>query len=102
MIPTYLAETKCPYEIYTDKTHTIYNAFLMYLSQNLSDKRPDKIGKRFIARLSAGSQAFKAGPDNQLGGEMLFEDGRVVWCHRMLKRTSHTRVGALKMLLRAS
>ena len=49
--------------------------------------------------LSHGRQMFKGGDFSQVGGEFLFEDGQVTWCHRMKNTRDHAEVPALRKQL---
>lgn len=51
-----------------------------------------------LSRVSKG-EALKGGPFDQVGGEFLFEDGRVTWCHRMRNTEDHTALAKIKQLL---
>lgn len=79
------------------------------MSKNLSmgDKRPDyqthtsaqMIAESLGQSLASGTKVFSGGAYNQLGGEMLFEDGEVTWCHRMRNTRDHTEIAVLKEVL---
>lgn len=43
--------------------------------------------------------AFKGGNLMQIGGEFLFEEGEVVWCHRMRNMRDHVEVKVVRKLL---
>lgn len=55
-----------------------------------------------VQSLRSGLKVFSGGAYSQLGGEMLFEDGEVVWCHRMRNTRDHTEVPILKKVLEMS
>jgi hypothetical protein len=42
---------------------------------------------------------FRGGNLMQIGGEFLFEDGQVLWCHRMRHYRNHAEVPVLRKLL---
>lgn len=79
------------------------------MNKNLAfgSERPDyqisglgyQIWRGIVQTLSSGAAMFKGGQHSQLGGELLFNDGRVTWCHRMTNTRSHTEVSVLKKLL---
>ena len=46
--------------------------------------------------LKSGRGAFKGGDYWQVGGEFLFESGRVTWCHRMKNTRDHAEVTVLR------
>ncbi|KAI9654423.1 MAG: hypothetical protein M1831_005389 [Alyxoria varia] len=43
--------------------------------------------------------AFKGGPTMQLGGEFLFEQGRLIWFHRMKNMRGHAEMKTLRRVL---
>jgi hypothetical protein len=46
-----------------------------------------------------GATKFKGGNLLQIGGEFLFQDGQVVWCHRMKNMRGHAEVSVVKRIL---
>jgi hypothetical protein len=53
-------------------------------------KDPNGIRKRDV---------FRGGNPMQIGGEFLFEDGKVIWCHRMKHYRNHAEVKVVRKLL---
>lgn len=53
-------------------------------------KNPDGIRKRDVV---------KGGNLLQIGGEFLFEEGQVVWCHRMRNMRDHAEMSVIRKLL---
>lgn len=51
---------------------------------------PEGIRKRDVLR---------GGNPMQIGGEFLFDEGQVVWCHRMRNYRNHAEVAVLRRLL---
>ena len=43
---------------------------------------------------------LRAGPISQVGGEFLFENGQLVWCHRMKGMRTHTELKTLRKILK--
>lgn len=41
----------------------------------------------------------KGGPSSQNGGEFLFEEGCVTWCHRMTNTRDHEGIPGMKRVL---
>jgi hypothetical protein len=50
------------------------------------------------ARVTHGD-ALKGGPGDQVGGEFLFEDGKVTWCHRMRNTMDHSDLQKIREVL---
>lgn len=44
-------------------------------------------------------EGLRSGPIFQVGGEFLFEDDQLVWCHRMKAMRSHTDIETLRRVL---
>ena len=53
-----------------------------------------------VQGMKNGKNAFKSGNYWQVGGEFLFEDGDVTWCHRMRNTRDHTEIPELSQVLR--
>lgn len=49
--------------------------------------------------LASGSGAFKGGSYSQNGGEWVFVDGHLEWCHRMQNTRDHAEVAVLGKVL---
>lgn len=52
-----------------------------------------------ISRISHGD-SLKGGDHRQVGGDFLFENGKVTWCHRMRNVDDHTDLAKIRKLLR--
>ena len=106
LIPMYTEATACPFPIYADPSRKLYDMLGMSRTLNLGQK-PDYIkqsmlagmGKSILQGLKMGRKAAGGGDVRQVGGEMLFENGRVVWCHRMKNTRDHAEVDELKKVL---
>lgn len=100
LIPMYTRETECPYPIYADTSRNLYAQLGMIRTLNLGSKSPgymqyslpSAIVRSIYQGLKAGRGAFKGGDYWQVGGEFLFEDGRVNWCHRMRNTRDHAEI----------
>lgn len=55
--------------------------------------------KSIFQEFRAGRNMLKGGDIYQVGGEFLFEDGKVTWCHRMRNTRDHAEVSELKAVL---
>ena len=107
-ISDYASDTGCPFPIYADPSRKLYEAFGMPSSLSMGEQRPSyqtrgllsMTTKSIIQGVSAGTGALKGGNFAQIGGEFLFEDGSMTWCHRMTNTRNHTEADDLKRLLR--
>ncbi|KAF4304353.1 hypothetical protein GTA08_BOTSDO07493 [Botryosphaeria dothidea] len=113
MIPAYKAYTGCPFPIFADPSRALYRALGMSVSFDIGSKRPDymrdiappawlagqikQVGQQ--TRRQGVRGAMKSGNWLQIGGDFLFEDGEVVWCHRMKNYRDHTEVATLRRIL---
>ena len=50
-------------------------------------------------RKRVSTEGLRSGPIFQVGGEFLFEQGNLIWCHRMKGMRSHTEVKTLRRVL---
>lgn len=55
--------------------------------------------KSIFQEFRAGRNMLKGGDIYQVGGEFLFEDGKVTWCHRMRNTRDHAEVSELRAVL---
>lgn len=53
----------------------------------------------FVQSLKSGWGATKGGDYRQVGGEFLFEDGEVMWGHRMRNTRDHAEIPELRTVL---
>jgi len=116
LIPQYKKFTGCPFPIFADPTRALYKKLGMVISGNIGAKRPE-----YMKDISAGAwltgqvttikdslkdpegirkrDILRGGNPMQIGGEFLFDDGEVVWCHRMKNYRNHAEVSLLRKLL---
>lgn len=107
LIPFYLKETNCPFPIFADPTKKLYHLLGMTRTLNMGSKAPDYMHdsvvvnavKSIFQEFRAGRNMLKGGDIYQVGGEFLFEDGKVTWCHRMRNTRDHAEVSELKAVL---
>ena len=107
LIDDYASKTHCSFPIYVDPSRKLYDTLGMTSTLNQGDKRPSYqagsiltvAGKSFVQGITAGTGAWKGGSISQIGGEFLFENGRMTWCHKMKYTRDHTEVKDLKILL---
>ncbi len=55
--------------------------------------------KSIFQELRAGRNMLKGGDMYQVGGEFLFENGKVTWCHRMRNTRDHAEVTELRVVM---
>lgn len=108
LIDHYVSETGCPFSIYTDPKHKLYDDLGMMMSLAMG-ARPGYFRKSMLGSVAgsivqglkhvSSGLATKSGDSRQNGGEFLFEDGaegkRVTWCHRMTNTRDHTDIPEL-------
>ena len=92
--------------MYADRTRKIYETLDMTSTLELgpkpdyqSNKMINIVGSSLVQVLSSGSGLFKGGSYVQVGGELLFQDGELVWCHRMRTTRDHTEIEDLRKIL---
>ena len=111
LIPQYKAVTRCPFPIFADPTRQVFKNLGMSISFNmgLAKKRPEYMKNTSATAWMAGQikevsktrgmKRFKGGNLFQIGGEFLFEDGNIAWCHRMKNYRNHVEIDVLKRIL---
>ncbi|KAI4273702.1 MAG: hypothetical protein LQ337_004442 [Flavoplaca oasis] len=107
LIPMYSRETECPYPIYADPSKKLYAELGMTRTLSLGSKAPQymqyslpsAIVRAIYQNIKAGRDAFKGGDYFQVGGEFLFDDGEVTWCHRMTNTRDHVEIPELRKQL---
>ncbi|OCL06765.1 hypothetical protein AOQ84DRAFT_296320 [Glonium stellatum] len=107
LIDMYAATTGCPFPIYADPTRKLYDYLGMGRTLDFGKKKPDYIQSNLFATtvqsiaqiLKTGRDGLKGGDFKQVGGEFIFEEGKVVWCHRMRNTRDHAQVPELRRLI---
>ena len=116
MIPHYKTFTDCPFPMFADPSRSLFKKLGMTLSLNIGNERPEYMKDISPAAWAAGQvttirkslkdpegirkrDVLKGGNMLQIGGEFLFEDGQVVWCHRMKNYRNHTEIKLLRKIL---
>ena len=110
LIPHYKAVTGCPFPIFADPSRELFKNLGMRITFDaLGKKRPEYM--KDISPLKwvhgqvkgqmkvSGLKKFKGGNPLQIGGEFLFQEGRVTWCHRMKNFRNHAEVDTIKRIL---
>lgn len=119
LIPFYKAVTGCPFPIFAEPSRELFKKLGMTLSFNIGNKRPEYMKDISPAAWAAGQvtqikaslkaeeeesrirrrDILKGGHPMQIGGEFLFDEGQVVWCHRMKNYRNHAEVSVVRTLL---
>lgn len=116
LIPQYKKFTACPFPIFADPSRQLFKKLGMVISVNLGRERPEYMRDISAPAWLAGQvttikrslrdpdgirkrDIVRGGNPMQIGGEFLFEDGEVVWCHRMRNYRNHAEVAVLRKLL---
>jgi hypothetical protein len=102
----YIATTSCPFPVYADPSHKLYDYLGMTRTLNLG-KKPNYIHSNLfvtsvqsvVQSLKTGDKALKGGDFKQVGGEFLFEDGKVKWVHRMRNTRDHAEIEDLRRVI---
>jgi len=109
LIRQYKAITQCPFPIFADPTRQIFKHLGMNITLDMGFKRPEYMKEisfnqwharqiKEIVRVKGGKK-FMGGNLLQIGGEFLFQDGEVIWCHRMKHMRNHAEVDVIKRVL---
>jgi hypothetical protein len=102
----YISTTSCPFPVYADPSHKLYDYLGMTRTLNLG-KKPNYIHSNLfvtsvqsiVQSLKTGDKALKGGDFKQVGGEFLFEDGKVKWVHRMRNTRDHAEIEELRQII---
>ena len=115
LIPVYKRITGCPFPIFADPSRLLFKKLGMNISLNIGASRPDYMRETSAPAWAAGQvttirerlkaeeirkrDIIRGGNPMQIGGEFLFDEGEVVWCHRMRNYRNHAEVKVLRQLL---
>jgi len=102
----YVQTTSCPFPVYADPTHKLYDYLGMTRTLNLG-KKPNYIHSNLfvtsvqsiVQSLKTGDKALKGGDFKQVGGEFLFENGEAKWVHRMRNTRDHAEIEEIRQVL---
>lgn len=108
LINSYRKRTNCPFPIYSDPTKRLYRALGMKWVLK-PGKNPDYM-KGISSKAWVMSQVdemnniderlkYRGGHMLWVGGEFLFRDSEVVWCHRMKTYRGHAEIDVVKKIL---
>ncbi|KAL9103022.1 MAG: hypothetical protein Q9163_001881 [Psora crenata] len=107
LIPMYQKTSECAYPIYVDTSRKLYQILGMTRTLKMGNKMPEYmqvsmlhvIFRSIFQELRAGRNVLSGGDYLQVGGEFLFEEGRVSWCHRMQNTRDHAEVELMRKQL---
>jgi hypothetical protein len=103
----YAEATQCPFPIYADPSRKLYDQLGMSRTLSLGSKKPDYmrnsilsgVFRSVVQGVRSGTGATKGGDIKQVGGEFMFDEGKVVWCHRMKNTRDHSEIPELQRVL---
>jgi hypothetical protein len=106
-IASYKQRTGTSFPIYCDPSRKLYVKLGMTSSLSMGDQKPAYIQTSILSgtiksmgnMLTAGTGIWKGGDFSQNGGEWVFVDGNLEWCHRMQHTRDHAEVEALGKVL---
>ena len=118
IIRHYRSFTQCPFTMYTDPSRKLFRMLGMRWTLHVGRGQPDYMKDISVLelldeqrKLIAASlrdpegmrkrDILRGGNPLQIGGEFLFEDGEVVWCHRMKHIRNHSEVRRLRHMLQS-
>jgi len=111
LIRQYKARTSCPFPIFADPTRQIFKLLGMNVNLNIFEwnGRPEymkeislpdwAIGQVKEVAKTKGMKRWRGGNIFQVGGEFLFQDGQMVWCHRMKNYRGHAEIETVRRVL---
>lgn len=118
MIEYYRNLTGCPFPIYVEPSRRVFKMLGMPTTANMGIRTPEYMkgtgtiawlanqGKTIYAGLRNKSEhtlslkdVFRGGNILQIGGEFLFEEGQVLWCHRMRNYRNHAELPIIRKML---
>lgn len=106
----------CPFPIFADPSRQLFKKLGMHMSLNIGTSRPEYMkeisplawvkGQHTTIKKSLKDpegirkrDVLRGGNPMQIGGEFLFDEGQVVWCHRMRHYRNHAEISVLRKLL---
>lgn len=109
LIPQYIQQTGCPYEIYADPSRTLYKRLGMAAVTTPPPEMPQYVKKYSLSFMANLMRSFaltgktgkiSGGPIMQVGGELIWIDGELQHMHRMKNAGDHMEVSDLIKLMR--
>ena len=108
LIPQYIKETDCPFEIYADTSRKLYTKLGFCVNGEANPEPPSYVKKYspslmlnllISGRMAAKTMKASGGLINQNGGEMIWIDGTLKFIHRMRNTTDHVEVDELEQIM---
>ena len=109
LIPQYLEQTGCPYEVFADPSRTLYRKLGLAITTAPPPEMPRYVKKYSLSfmknigrslKLTAKTGKLSGGPIVQVGGELVWIDGELQHMHRMKNAGDHMDTTDLVKLLR--
>ncbi|KAF1984939.1 hypothetical protein K402DRAFT_413623 [Aulographum hederae CBS 113979] len=109
LINGYRKQTGTPWPIFADPSRRLFKALGMSWSMSMGP-RPEYMDDISPVAWGVGQweewkqvkgvkDRFRGGNPLQIGGEWLFEDGQVIWCHRMKNMRGHAEISEVRKVL---
>ncbi|EME80515.1 uncharacterized protein MYCFIDRAFT_156246 [Pseudocercospora fijiensis CIRAD86] len=106
----------CPFPMFADPSRMLFKRLGMKSTLNIGRSRPEYMRNIGTAAWANGQfvtvkrslqdpdgitkrDVLRGGQPLQVGGEFLFEEGQIVWCHRMKNMRDHAEVKVIRRLL---
>lgn len=110
LIPHYKSVTGTVFPIYADPSRQLFKGLGMSRTFDIGSRRPEYMKDisppawlagqvKQVSQVPGFRQKFRGGNPMQVGGEFLWQDGRVRWCHRMRNYRDHTEMEVLRKVL---
>ena len=109
LIPHYRKVTGTHFPIFAEPSRRLFKKLGMSWSLDIGNKRPEYMkdiappawlaGQIKQIAQTKGLKKFKGGHWLQIGGEFLFSEEEVIWCHRMKNYRGHSEIAVLRRML---
>lgn len=103
VVSDYQKRTNCAFPIYCDPERQLYTKLGMVSNLDLGEKKPEYINSGIIGgtlssmwtMIKSGTKTMGGGKYSQNGGEWLFGEGGLEWCHRMQNTRDHAEISEI-------
>lgn len=99
LIKKYAEDTDCLFPIYANFDRSLYKGFGMGNAISMGPRRDWQaapttqiVRNSFFQAVGRITDIFQSGNYMQVGGEVIYQNGIVVFCHRMLSTRDHTEI----------